>query len=365
MKGISLYAGAGGLDIGFKNAGFEIVWANDVDKYACESYVNNVGKHIRCGDIGNYFGELQALKNIDVVIGGPPCQGFSVAGKMDATDPRSKHVRTFAEVVEALAPKAFVMENVKALGTLTKWKPLRIALLERFRSLGYAVNYLVVNASDFDVPQNRERVFFVGFKGNAKLIPDLEKMIAPYKKKASVVREVLSALDKAGTGNNMGICKAKITLTSNPVLRKSPYAGMLFNGAGRPIKLDGYANTLPASMGGNKTPIIDEGELYENQPNWVKEYHSKLIKGGVPNQVDEVPKRLRRLTVEEAALLQTFPMEYKFSGAQSSKFCQIGNAVPPNLAYRIGQMLMDCLLHEIIENTIIKLSYQLEVEING
>lgn len=77
-------------------------------------------------------------------------------------------------------------------------------------------------------------------------------------KKAPTVREALSILDKAGSGNNKGTCKAKITLAANPVMRKSPYAGMLFNGLGRPTRLDGYSATLPASMGGNKTPIIDE-----------------------------------------------------------------------------------------------------------
>ena len=202
-------------------------------------------------------------------------------------------------------------------------------------------------------------------KENSKLIPDLEKMMEPYKTMAPTVRETLSVLDRAGTGNNQGVCKAKITLTPNPILRKSPFAGMLFNGMGRPIRLDGYANTLPASMGGNKTPIIDENELYENEPGWVQEYHSKIKNGSKPSEFQEAPKRLRRLTVEEAALIQTFPKDYEFCGSQSSKFCQIGNAVPPNLAYHIGKMVMDCLINEVIENMIIKLPYQLEIEVNG
>lgn len=365
MKGISLYSGAGGLDIGFGKAGFEMIWANDFNRYACESYSLNIGKHIRCGDINNYLEELKELKGVDVVIGGPPCQGFSVAGKMDPNDPRSKHVWTFTDVVEMMNPKAFVMENVKALGTLEKWAPLRKSLLERFRDLGYSTNFIILNATEFNVPQSRERVFFIGFKGNPRIIPDLEKMMVPYKKIAPTVRETLSILDKAGIGNNQGVCKAKITLTPNPVLRKSPFAGMLFNGMGRPIRLDGYSNTLPASMGGNKTPIIDEKELYDNHPGWVQDYHSKILNGSKPSEFKEAPKRLRRLTVEEASLIQTFPKDYEFYGSQSSKFCQIGNAVPPNLAYHIGKMIMDCLMSEVIENMIINLPYQLEIEING
>ena len=120
MKGISLYSGAGGLDIGFRKAGFEMIWANDFNKNAYESYAKNVGNHIRCGDINNYLDEIKEIKDIDIVIGGPPCQGFSVAGKMDRNNPRSKHVWTFTDVIEMLNPKAFAMENVKALGNSFK-----------------------------------------------------------------------------------------------------------------------------------------------------------------------------------------------------------------------------------------------------
>lgn len=361
MKTVSLYSGAGGLDIGFKKAGFDIVWANDFNKDACASYAKNIGNHIKCGDIYNYFNELKQLNNIDLVIGGPPCQGFSVAGKMNPNDPRSEHVWTFTKVIEELIPKAFVMENVKALGVLQKWEPLRIELLKKFRDLGYSVNYVVVNATDYDVPQARERVLFIGFKNNSKLIPDLNKMLEPYKKKAPTVREALSVLDKAGTGNNTSICNAKITLTSNPVMRKSPFAGMLFNGAGRPVKLDGYCATLPASMGGNKTPIIDELELYENSVGWVQNYHQGLLNGETPLTYQNAPARLRRLTVEEASLLQTFPLDYNFCGSQSSKFKQIGNAVPCNLAYNVARMIKDIIEVGEIENYITNLQYHLEI----
>lgn len=362
MKVVSIYSGAGGLDIGFKRAGFDIIWANDFDKGACASYAKNVGDHIRCGNISLYIDELKRIKETDLVIGGPPCQGFSIAGKMNPDDPRSEHVWTFTRVVEQLAPKAFVMENVKALGKLQKWEPLRVELLKKFRSLGYAANYVVLNASDFDVPQARERVFFIGFRNNSKLVPDLKKMLAPYEKKAPTVREALSVLDRAGTGNNKSCCKAKITLTPKPVMRKSPFAGMLFNGLGRPVKIDGYCATLPASMGGNKTPIIDEEELYDNESGWVQKYHSYLLAGNDPLTFREAPKRLRRLTVEEAAVLQTFPLDYEFCGSQSSKFKQIGNAVPCNLGYNIAKMMMGCLINDEIKNIIVNLPYQLEIE---
>ncbi|MFA6618638.1 MAG: DNA cytosine methyltransferase [Candidatus Neomarinimicrobiota bacterium] len=362
MKAISLFSGAGGLDVGFKKAGFDILWANDFDKNACETYAKNIGEHVHCGDIDSLKSELHKYTNeVDLVFGGPPCQGFSVAGKMNPDDPRSKHIWSFAEIVDIVKPKAFVMENVKALGSLSKWEPIRSKLLKHFRENGYAVNFVVLNATDFNVPQARERVFFIGFKSNPLIVPDLDKMLDNYRKKAPTVRESLSILDKAGTGNNSSICKAKITLTPNPVLRKSPYAGMLFNGAGRPVRINGYCATLPASMGGNKTPIIDEDELYENKESWVESYHSKIMQGGSPSEFKEAPKRLRRLTVEECSILQTFPEDYEFCGSQSSIFKQIGNAVPCNLGFSIANMLSDYLTHEQLEKFIIKKPYQLEI----
>ena len=343
IRTVSLFSGAGGLDIGAIKAGATIVWANDMMKEACESYSQNIGNHIVRGDINEKIEELSKLENIDLVIGGPPCQGFSVAGKMDSSDPRSQLIWSYARVVETIKPKAFIMENVKALATLEKWKLIRQTLMAKFRSLGYSVNFIVLNASEFDVPQSRERIFVVGFQGDSKLKPDLEKMINPYRKKSKTVREVLSVLDRAGTGNNMGTCKAKITLAEHPVLRKSPYAGMLFNGLGRPTRIDGYSATLPASMGGNKTPIIDERELYEGMEPWIKSYHEKVMKN--PNEAVfcPAPDFLRRMTVQEAALIQTFPIDYKFCGSQSSQYTQIGNAVPCNLGKAVASMVIDIL----------------------
>jgi DNA (cytosine-5)-methyltransferase 1 len=365
MKAISLYSGAGGMDVGFVKAGFEPIWANDFNKDACETYKLNFGAHIKCGSIDDFLGEVNSLKKIDIIYGGPPCQGFSVAGKMDPSDPRSRHIWTFCDIVEKVKPNAFVMENVKALGVLSKWEPIRIDLLKRFKKLGYSANYIVVNSKDYDCPQARERVFFVGFKTfNPDAIPDLGAMLAPYMQPGLTVRESLKVLDKAGTGNNKGVCNAKITIAPNPILRRSPYAGMLFNGMGRPVKIDGYCATLPASMGGNKTPIIDEIELYQRKKSWVEEYHSKIWKGVKPLDFQEAPKRLRRLTVEEASILQTFPIDYHFFGSQSSRFRQIGNAVPCNLAYAVAQMVKGVINSNNKKLKFCKTARQMEIELN-
>lgn len=331
------------MDIGAIYAGAKIIWANDMKKEACDSYAHNIGDHIQRGDINTFIPSLSDIHDVDLVIGGPPCQGFSVAGKMDANDERSKLIWAYTSVVEAVNPKAFIMENVKALAVLDRWESVRESLLEKFRELGYSVNYVVLNASDYDVPQARERVFFIGFKNGTTTPPDLQQMLLPYSKKSKTVREALSILDKAGEGNNKSTCNAKITLTLHPVLRKSAYAGMLFNGLGRPLKLDGYSATLPASMGGNKTPIIDENALYNGATPWVEDYRDRVEADATISQTEKVPSYLRRITVDEARVIQTFPMEYEFRGSQSAQYTQIGNAVPCNLAKAVCSMVIDVL----------------------
>lgn len=343
IRTVSVFSGAGGLDIGAIQAGANVVWANDVMKEACMSYKENIGDHIVCGDINDKIAELKDIEDISLVIGGPPCQGFSVAGKMNENDERSKLVWTYLSVLEMVRPKAFVMENVKSLATLKRWQGIRDCLLKGMRKLGYSVNWMVLNASDFDVPQVRERVFFIGFRGDSSLVPDIARMVIPYGKKASSLREVLSVLDKAGTGNNKDVCRASITLAKKPVFRNTPYAGMLFNGLGRPLRLDGYSSTLPASMGGNKTPILDENELYNHSTPWVESYYEKVRHNLSVVETTVVPPYLRRLTVAEAALIQTFPRSYVFHGSQSTRYTQIGNAVPCNLAKAVVQMVIDVL----------------------
>lgn len=341
---LSLFSGAGGLDIGAILAGAKIIWANDMKADACESYSQNIGNHIHQGDINVLIPAISQYQGkIDLVIGGPPCQGFSVAGKMDEDDERSQLIWSYAKVIETLMPKAFIMENVKALGTLKRWETVRLSLLKKMRDLGYSVNFCILNASEYDVPQARERAFFIGFKGNQFAVPDLCTMLLPYKNKAKTVRMALEVLDRAGTGNNKSTCNAKITLTGNPVLRNSAYAGMLFNGLGRPLKLDGYSATLPASMGGNKTPIIDEQALYHHKRPWVEEYHARLLRDTSIATKEAVPPFMRRLTVDEARVLQTFPMDYVFHGSQSSQYTQIGNAVPCHLAQAVCSMVIDVL----------------------
>jgi DNA (cytosine-5)-methyltransferase 1 len=346
LTAISLFSGAGGMDVGFSKAGFEILWANDFDKNACKTYKANHGSIIEHGDINDYVPSLSKYKGVDLVFGGPPCQGFSVAGKMDPEDDRSKLVFSFMDVVETVQPKAFIMENVKALGTLEKWGLVREKLFRRAVDLGYQFRQImIVNASEYGVPQKRERMLFIGVKDSDQLnaLMGIESFFEPYKTKAPNIGDIIRKIGRAGSPGNPNTCKAKITTATNPVLRRSPYSGMLFNGAGRPIDPNGYANTLPASMGGNKTPMVDESQIFDNKKGWVEQYHAKIWNGGKPLSYQEAPKNLRRITVREAMKIQTFPDDYKFIGGSNAAYKQIGNAVPCNLAYIIAQVVRDLL----------------------
>lgn len=348
LSAISLFSGAGGMDVGVKDAHFNVLLANDIDPVACETYRLNHGDVIFPGTVVDLLPLLKHVQGIDLLFGGPPCQGFSVAGKMDPTDPRSSLIFSFFDAVDAVSPRAFICENVKALATLNRWSEVRGALLERANK-DYFASLIILKASDFGVPQNRERMFIVGVRkdvvggSRANFAAQLKRLIEGHKRKAPTIGQVIRALGPSGSQGNSRICRAKITYAKAPVMRRSAYAGMLFNGAGRPLAASGVASTLPASMGGNKTAIVDEAEIFENRKSFVEEYHAALSKGSKP-KTGNAPSRLRRLTVDECLAIQTFPSNYRLSGPQSAMFRQIGNAVPCQLAFVVAKAVQQILL---------------------
>ena len=346
LTGLSLFSGAGGMDIGFKAAGVDVLWANDFDRSACDTYEANSLGEIEHGDINDFIPGLKKYAGeIDVVFGGPPCQGFSVAGKMDPNDERSQLVWSFLKVVELIKPKAFVMENVKALGVNARWSDFRQELISKFQSLGYDVKQTVLTASDYGVPQKRERVFFVGLRNTNNVASAFDEFLSSYKLPARTVRDAIGHLGRPGSKGNDLVCKAGITLATKPVLRKSPYAGMLFNGSGRPLNLEAPSTTMSASMGGNKTHIVDQSLIEDPLAhNWIHEYHAHLLNGGEPYNWKSAPEQLRRLTANEALLLQTFPEDFVLKCSRSAAFRLIGNAVPCDLAKAVALAVTDLIM---------------------
>jgi len=267
-----------------------------------------------------------------------------VAGKMDPDDIRSQMLWYFFDVVERVRPAVFVCENVKALAALEKWSRVRKRMFERANNLGYEFELVVLNAKDFGVSQGRERMFLLGSRVGR--ITGLGSVFDAYRKPAKVLRSLFYGLGPAGSPSNSKVCNAKVTIAASPVLRRSPYAGMLFNGQGRPLNPDGFASTMHASMGGNKTPIIDEIHLQNGGESWIEWYHQHLMSGGAPLGFDEAPDRLRRLTLDEAIRIQSFPADYVFHGTQNQVFTQVGNAVPCDLAYAVGKVAKHLLTGE-------------------
>lgn len=322
MRSIDLFSGAGGLTRGLENAGWETVAALEINPIASETYRANF-PHVEtlCIDVRNV--DFRRWKGIvDVVVGGPPCQPFSVAGKQLAhLDPRDC-VPEFSRAVKELEPQAFILENVAGLAA-PRHKYYLATALQMFRSLGYVVNYDVLDAADFGVPQHRKRLFIVGLLGSAFSFPHPThgpRGSMPYVTTGSALVNV--PVDTPNT--------AKVTYARQPVLRPQPWDGMLVNGGGRPINLEEPCQTIPASAGGNRTHILDpDGVLVA--------YHKHLMAGGKPYS-GEV-KGVRRLTVRESARIQAFPDDHIFLGRQSSRYSQVGNAVPPPLAEAIGAAL--------------------------
>lgn len=339
---LSLYSGAGGLDLGAAAAGLTATLSIEIDPAAADTLRGlhslrhpdwaEAAANLRRGDVVTADVE-DALGSLhrgmaDVLIGGPPCQGFSSAGRMDPSDPRSRHVHRFLDAVDAVRPSAFVMENVPDLARREKWAPVLSALVSRADDLGYDTTILVLNAADYQAGTRRERMFFIGsITGRLPATP-------PPSPTPVTVRDVLDALPDYLAPGNGTTSSARIVPSKNPILRNSHHAGMLFNGRGRILDLARPAPTLPASMGGNHTPIVDE-RARAGEPSWAEDYLDRLRAGHEPVRAVPEEAGLRRITVEEAAALQSFPAGMKWSGSTAARYRQIGNAVPPLLARAI------------------------------
>jgi DNA (cytosine-5)-methyltransferase 1 len=320
---LDLFAGAGGLSQGLEDAGLEVVAAAEWNPDALATYAKrHPAARLYPGDIaGIDFTEFRG--SVDVVAGGPPCQPWSDGGKgLGHDDPRDGFPE-FVRVVRQIMPRAFLIENVAGLTRGGK-RPYFLRLLRNLEELGYDVDSQVLVAADYGVPQTRKRLFIVGTTG-AFAWPSATH--GPGRERAwRAAGDVLDALDSAGEPNS-----SIVTYAKRPDLRPSPYDGLLFNGGGRPINLADLAPTMLASMGGNKTPWVDTRKI-------VAAYHAHLAAGGEP-RTGIVPGA-RRITVAEAAALQTFPEEMEFAGPRSSQYRQVGNAVPPLLAREVARALV-------------------------
>lgn len=296
---VSLFAGAGGLDLGLIQAGHNVIWAVDNCPDCCKTYSKNIGNHILEADIENV--DLNDIPDSDVVVGGFPCQGFSVANlKRAADDDRNKLYRAFVKIVRSKRPRYFIAENVRGILNLEKGKVIE-QILKDFKDCGYSVDCRVYNAADFGVPQNRVRVFIVGVRDDIDQSFLWAEPLLTLKENWVSIGEALKDIPEPETQHSL----------LNHVGSKYKVTNRNFTGH-RKTDPDKPSPTILARGNG---------------------------KGGVC--AIQHPDNHRRMTVREQALVQTFPIDFEFIGKLGSMYRQVGNAVPVKLAYHMGLALSD------------------------
>ena len=376
---VSLFSGAGGLDLGFKQAGFDILWANDTDKDAVSTYKNNIGDEIVLGNITEISSD-EIPNNPDVVLGGFPCQGFSVANiRRSMEDKRNFLYMELLRVVRDKQPKFFVGENVKGLLSMHKGKVIDM-IIKDFEKIGYKVHYTVINSAEYGVPQSRERVFIFG----NRIGINEELKLKKHKKQISVNETINFLTDVWITNNPIHIDNKKVYnhIASVNVHDK-------FYGRENPPNQHEICDYLKKWRSKSKlsTKKIDEifgyahtaGHWFRKDNNsgsipkpddWWKlkellEFDSKYDKKVTQMVLKEIKfeqslritnwdtpsdtitatqpeihvNKKRRLSVRECALIQTFPNDFVFTGSLNSMYRQIGNAVPPALAKQIAKVM--------------------------
>ena len=305
---ISLFAGAGGLDLGLTNAGANIVWANDNDKDACLTYAKNIGDHIVCEDICEV--DFVGLPEADIVVGGFPCQGFSQANMLRAKDDeRNTLYLQLLRCIRSVKPKVFMAENVRGILSLDKGAAVE-KILRDFKAAGYSTTYHVANAANYGVPQNRWRVFFVGVRDDLDgvFVPPVPTHSDPLKIKAGASLQPWATI---------GAALAHIPDPREGVHIKN-HIGSQYKVSNR--NFTGHRRTDPNKP---SPTILARGNG----------------KGGVC--AIQHPCNHRRLTVRESASVQTFPEDFEFQGSLMSMYRQIGNAVPVKLAEAFGRVLVE------------------------
>lgn len=307
MRVISLFSGAGGLDLGLIQAGHEIVWANDIDKDAVATYRRNIGDHVVCADISELKDE--EIPTADAVVGGFPCQGFSLANRLrSGDDERNKLYLQFLRVVKVSKPKYFLAENVRGILSLEGGQALR-KIVRDFMSAGYRVKYRLFNAADFGVPQTRMRVIIAGTRSDLPVESDYQFPEPSHAKKP-----------ESGLQEWVSISKA---------IERVPDPDKLPNAVPNQIYSQ-YKVTNRNFTGHRKTDPDKPSPTILARGN-----------GGGGVCAIQHPGNTRRLSVRESATIQCFPLDFCFEGAMNSQYRQVGNAVPVDFARALGVSLME------------------------
>lgn len=308
MDVVSLFAGAGGLDLGFKKSGFNIVWANEYDKFAVATYKKNLGQHMVEGDICEV--NTNSIPKADILIGGFPCQPFSVAGyRKGFEDERGELFWQIIRVANKVKPRVIVLENVKNLVSHNKGETFK-TIIATLKAKKYNVTYKVLSSYEFGIPQTRQRIFIVAFKYKK----DLANFSWPDEyKKAKDFRKML--IDKN-------------------VDNKYFYTNTKYNDM---LKEKGTDSVLQ----------IRRHYIRKNASKMFPTLTANMGMGGhnVPIIFDEDANAFRKITPREAFYVQGFPKNYKLphDQADSRLYKQAGNAVTVDVAKALSKKIMEAL----------------------
>lgn len=312
MRILSFFCGCGGLDLGFRNAGYQILWANDNAHSVKETYEYNFPETIFCDSNINTLPLNDIPDDAIGIIGGPPCQSWSNAGKGGGfDDPRGKVFLTFINILKEKSPLFFVAENVKGL-LAARNKDSFIKIKDAFIDAGYDVWVECLNANDYGVPQKRERVIFVGFKKGLNVNYHFPQ---PLPHKPTVLEAIYDLQDTV------------VPMGDTPVINAHEYwkggYSYIYMSRNRVIDWNKPSFTIQAS--GRQTSI------HPSAPKMIK-----VKKDGFRFSSDGL-NLYRRLSARECARIQTFPDDFVFKyQVLNDAYKMIGNAVPVNLAYHIA-----------------------------
>lgn len=325
MKVVSLFSGCGGLDLGLIQSGHKIVYASDIDIDSCTTYNNNFTHHAVCEDVKNL--DTQNLPEYDLLIGGFPCQGFSVANiYRSESDSRNELYLQIVRILKETKPKYFMAENVQGILSLGGGKVVEM-IENDFSSVGYEVKRYLLNAADYGVPQNRKRVIFLGISKNIKqnIRTEMFAKFPPFKSASNIHKTLRDAISDLPNPNSK-----EGKLIPNHVCNNHK------------VKINGYLGNRKLNWDSPSPTIVGRG-------------------GGTGGPVIAVhPNLKRRFSVRETARIQTFPDDFVFSGSLSSQYRQIGNAVAVEFARHLGHSLNE--IEKLHTDPVNKLSKRSELE---
>lgn len=367
LNSIDLFSGCGGMTLGFGWAGFNSVLASDIDENCEKTFATNFPEiPFLCGDLSEFtkdeFDKIISEKEIDVIIGGPPCQGFSLANKKRnkiSEDPRNKLFYEFVKTINWYNPKSFVMENVKGLLSMESGQVIKQIQneFENSGKFGYEVRTKVLKASDYGVPQSRERVIIIGIRKDLELVPEFPSK--KYKKEVTV-EEAISDLPKinAGEGEEKLSYASKPTNDYQQFMRKN--SKKVFNHIAMRHTQRLIERFRAIQPGKNLLDVWEtHGAVQRGNPNEkskvkFSQNNLRLIANKPAPTIAASfqsnfihPFLDRNFTAREGARLQSFPDDFIFEGMRTkmswekglSQYQQIGNAVPPLMAFEIAKTL--------------------------